>query len=49
MNKTSTAVYLLIAILVIILAIVMAKPVLTDATGKATYELKLFNFTALKA
>ena len=47
MNKTSTAVYLLIAILVITLAIVMAKPVLVDAAGKETYQIKLFNFKAL--
>lgn len=44
MNKTSTAVYLLIAILVILLAIAMAKPALVDATGKQAYQLKLFNF-----
>lgn len=47
MNKTSTAVYLLIAILVITLAIVMAKPVLVDKAGVNQYQLKLFNFKAL--
>ena len=49
MNKVSTAVYMLIALLVIVLAVVMAKPVLVDAANKEVYQIKLLNFKALGA
>lgn len=44
MNKISTAVYMLIAVVIILLAFAMAKPVIaTGADGKTSY-IKLWNF-----
>ena len=44
MNKVSTAIYMLIAILVILVVVVMSKPAVYDATGKQTGHVKLLNF-----
>lgn len=49
MNKVSTAVYLLIAIAVILLALVMAKPEVVAATNTEKSYIKLFNFSIKKA
>jgi len=46
MNKISTAIYMLIALVVIVLAFSMTKPLITlGADGKTQY-IKLFNFKA---
>jgi hypothetical protein len=47
MNKVSTAIYMLIAIVVILLAVTMTKPLIVDKTGAGTQYIKLFNFKAL--
>lgn len=44
MNKVSTAIYMLIAILVILAVVVMSKPAVYDAAGKQTGYIKLLNF-----
>jgi hypothetical protein len=47
MNKISTAIYMLIALVVIVLAMSMTKPLIVDSTSTpgAKY-IKLFNFKA---
>jgi hypothetical protein len=47
MKSISTAIYMLIAIVVILLAFTMTKPVVVDAAGKEIYQIKLFNFKKL--
>jgi len=47
MKSISTAIYLSIAIVVILLAITMTKPVVVDKTGAELYQIKLFNFKKL--
>ena len=47
MKSISTAIYMLIAIVVILLAFTMTKPVVVDAAGKELYQIKLFNFKKL--
>jgi hypothetical protein len=46
MNKISTAVYMLIAIVVILLAFSMTKPMIVDGSVSGTKYIKLFNFKA---
>jgi len=47
MKQISTAVYLLIAVVIILLAITMVKPIIVDKTGAETAQIKFFNFKKL--
>lgn len=50
MNKTSTAVYILIAVGIILLAFAMSKPAVVGADGKTvTGYIKLWNFKGATA
>lgn len=44
MNKISTAIYMLIAIVIILLVVVMAKPAVYNTAGTQTGYVKLLNF-----
>lgn len=47
MKKTETAVYMLIAIVLILGVILVAKPVIVGKDGVATQQIKLLNFKKL--
>lgn len=47
MNKVSTAIYLLIAVVIVLLAITMVKPIIVDKAGAETAQIKFFNFKKL--
>ena len=44
MNKTSTAVYMLIALVIIVVAVVMATPAVYGTNGVQTGYIKILNF-----